>query len=53
MCLLKNYKYTIFYSTHYTFSGKEKDEETDYSYFGAHYYHSDISLWLSMYPMAK
>jgi len=41
------------YDARYTFSGKEKDLETDYGYFGAHYYHSDISLWLSMYPMAK
>ncbi|NCP85663.1 MAG: hypothetical protein GW823_12435, partial [Bacteroidetes bacterium] len=30
----------------YTFSGKEKDSETGYSYFGARYYDSDISVWL-------
>jgi len=34
------------------YSAKEKDEETQYSYFGARYYHSDISLWLSVDPMA-
>ena len=36
----------------YTFSGKEKDEETGYSYFGARYYNSDLSIWLSVDPMA-
>ena len=36
----------------YTFSGKEKDAETGYSYFGARYYDSDISVWLSVDPMA-
>ena len=36
----------------YTFSGKERDEETGYSYFGARYYHSDLSIWLSVDPMS-
>jgi len=36
----------------YTFSGKEKDSETGYSYFGARYYDSDLSVWLSVDPMA-
>jgi len=27
-----------------SFSAKEKDEETQYSYFGARYYKSDINL---------
>lgn len=40
------------YNTRYTFSGKERDEETGYSYFGARYYNSDLSLWLSVDPMA-
>ena len=31
----------------YTFSGKEKDKETGYSYFGARYYNSELSVWLS------
>jgi RHS repeat-associated protein len=35
-----------------SFSTKEKDEETLYSYFGARYYMSDISVWLSVDPMA-
>jgi len=37
----------------YTFSGKEKDLETDYSYFGARYYNSDISIWLSVDPKSN
>lgn len=32
------------YNALYTFSGKEKDTETDYSYFGASYYSSDLSI---------
>jgi len=36
----------------YTFSGKEKDSETGYSYFGARYYDSDLSMWLSVDPMS-
>jgi RHS repeat-associated protein len=34
------------------YSAKEKDEETQYSYFGARYYNSDISVWLSVDPLA-
>ncbi len=40
------------YSERYTFSGKEKDSETGYYYFGARYYNSDLSLWLSVDPMS-
>ena len=36
----------------YTFSAKEKDTETGYSYFGSRYYSSDLSVWLSVDPMA-
>jgi RHS repeat-associated protein len=36
----------------YTFSAKEKDSETNLSYFGARYYSSDLSIWLSVDPMA-
>jgi RHS repeat-associated protein len=39
------------YYTPYTFSAKERDTETGYSYFGARYYSSDISVWLSVDPM--
>ena len=36
----------------YTFSAKEKDLETGLSYFGSRYYSSDLSIWLSVDPMA-
>lgn len=35
----------------YTFSGKERDEETGYSYFGQRFYDSQLSFWLSVDPM--
>lgn len=40
------------YASRYTFSGKERDVETGYGYFGARYYNSDLSIWLSVDPMA-
>ena len=40
------------YQIHCSFSGKEKDSETGYHYFGARYYNSDLSLWLSVDPMS-
>ena len=36
----------------YTFSAKEKDSETNLSYFGARYYSSDLGIWLSVDPMS-
>ena len=36
----------------YTFSAKERDAETGLSYFGSRYYSSDLSIWLSVDPMA-
>ena len=37
----------------FTFTGKERDAETGFSYFGARYYDSDLSgLFLSIDPMA-
>jgi len=41
------------YYTPYTFSAKERDTETGYSYFGARYYDADISVWLSVDPIIK
>ncbi|MCR4811534.1 MAG: RHS repeat-associated core domain-containing protein [Bacteroidales bacterium] len=35
-----------------SFTGKEKDSETGYYYFGARYYNPDLSLWLSVDPMS-
>ena len=43
---------TSSFSSMYTFSAKEKDTETGYSYFGSRYYNSDLSIWLSVDPMA-
>ena len=43
---------TSSYHERYTFTGKEKDSETGYYYFGARYYNPDLSLWLSVDPMA-
>lgn len=50
--LLDQRKSGYTYNSRYTFSGKERDEETGYSYFGARYYNSDISIWLSVDPLA-
>lgn len=36
----------------FTFSAKERDPETGLSYFGARYYNSDLSIWLSVDPMS-
>lgn len=36
----------------HTFSAKERDAETGLCYFGARYYSSDLSVWLSVDPMA-
>lgn len=40
------------YDSRYTFSAKEKDDETQYTYFGMRYYDSDLSIWLSVDPMS-
>lgn len=41
------------YNERYTFTGKERDEETGYGYFGARYMdHELTSMWLSVDPMA-
>ena len=39
-------------AAHYSFSAKERDAETGLSYFGARYYSSDLSIWLSVDPMS-
>lgn len=36
----------------HAFSAKERDVETGLSYFGARYYSSDLSIWLSVDPMS-
>ena len=47
-----NQRLNDFDGVRYTFSAKEKDTETGYSYFGSRYYSSDLSIWLSVDPMA-
>ena len=45
----------MYFDTYYksSFTGKERDSETGFSYFGARYYDSDIlTSWLSVDPMA-
>ena len=38
---------------HTTFTGKERDEETGYGYFGARYMdHELMTMWLSVDPLA-
>ena len=36
----------------YTFTGKIKDAETGYNYFGARYYDSQLSVWISVDPLS-
>ena len=43
---------TTDYAARFTFSAKEKDSETGFSYFGSRYYNSDLSIWLSVDPMS-
>ena len=40
------------FDTRYKFTAKELDNESSYTYFGARYYDSDLSVWLSVDPMA-
>ena len=47
-----NQRSSHFDGVRYTFSAKEKDSETGLSYFGSRYYSSDLSIWLSVDPMA-
>ena len=49
--LNKRLPYILFLPSHFT--GKEKDPETGYSYFGARYLeHELMSMWLSVDPMS-
>ena len=40
------------YSERFRFTGKERDTETGYDYFGARYYSSSLGIWLSVDPMS-
>jgi len=43
---------TSSFDSPYKFSAKELDSESGYNYFGARYYDSEASIWLSVDPMA-
>ena len=50
---IRNYYQNITTKYPQSFTGKERDSETGFSYFGARYYDSDIlTAWLSVDPMA-
>lgn len=40
------------YDERYKFTGKERDKETGYDFFGARYYSSVLTHWLSVDPLA-
>ena len=40
------------YDSPYHFNAKEVDPETGYHYYGARYYNSNLSVWLSVDPMS-
>ena len=44
---------TFSFSSPYRFNSKEKDAETGLHYYGARYYQSKLSMWLSVDPMAQ
>ena len=52
MSTTRTYRPTVLAWT-YTFSAKERDSETGYSYFGSRYYSSELSIWLSVDPQAS
>ena len=47
-----NFPLSVSFADNHTFSAKERDPETGLSYFGARYYSSDLSIWLSVDPQA-
>ena len=40
------------YNERFKFTGKERDAETGYDYFGARYYSSALPMWLSVDPLS-
>jgi len=40
------------FDSRYKFTAKEMNNEKNYSYFGTRYYDSDLSVWLSVDPLA-
>jgi len=53
MALTRNYSQrNSSWNAQYSFTGKIKDAETGYNYFGARYYDSGLSVWLSVDPLS-
>ena len=50
--ILRSYKQEALSGERYKFTGKERDTETNYDYFGARYYDSDLGRWLTPDPLA-
>ncbi|MCE2497243.1 MAG: RHS repeat-associated core domain-containing protein, partial [Flavobacteriales bacterium] len=50
--LVEQEPYNADYNSPYHFNAKEVDPETGYHYYGARYYNSNLSVWLSVDPMA-
>ena len=50
--ILRSYETGGLSGERYKFTGKERDTETSYDYFGARYYDSGLGRWLTPDPMA-
>ncbi len=50
--LVEQEPYNADYNSPYHFNAKEVDPETGFHYYGARYYNSNLSVWLSVDPLA-
>ena len=50
--ILRSYETGGLIGERYKFTGKERDTETNYDYFGARYYDSNLGRWLTPDPLA-
>ena len=50
--ILRSYETGGLNGERYKFTGKERDTETNYDYFGARYYDSNLGRWLTTDPLA-
>lgn len=51
--ILRSYTTGADVNSKYKFTEKERDTETNYDYFGARYYDSELARWLSIDPLAS